>query len=150
MNFWDKADLVSGSLETQSNRRLVDLAVDNHEIASLGFPLPGRSHSAYFEHRDVLRILFQTIYDGAHSFSTAPLVERKGVRLFRTTDRERERLAPHKRVSNTDDEPSLDPSRVARNEGCAHGGSPEDLWHGSGNRAHHFGSRIACRAAMAA
>ena len=78
INFWDQADLVSGSLETPSNRQLLKLTVDNYQVASLGFPMPGKSHSAYFEHRDVLRIVFDVIYDAKYSFHRAPLIGNKG------------------------------------------------------------------------
>jgi hypothetical protein len=78
INVWDRADLVSGSLETPSNRKLVTNTVDNLEVSSFGFPAPAASHSAYFEHREVLGILFGAIYGGQYSFKNAPLVEKEG------------------------------------------------------------------------
>jgi hypothetical protein len=78
INFWDRADLVSGSLETPVSRGLAHLRVDNVEIASLSFPAPTRSHSAYFENPTVLRTIFDVIFEGKYSFVTANVSEGKG------------------------------------------------------------------------
>ena len=78
INFWDRADLVSSSLETPMNRGLAHLRVDNVEVSSLSFPLPGRSHSAYFENPAVLRTVFDVIFEGKYSFVTANVIEDKG------------------------------------------------------------------------
>jgi hypothetical protein len=78
INVWDSADIISGSLETPANRRRAELVIDNVEVASCGFPLPGKSHSAYFEHRRVVALLFDAIYGDQLSFSKAPLVEGLG------------------------------------------------------------------------
>jgi hypothetical protein len=75
INIWDKADVISGSIESAANRRKHAFRVDNVEISSLAFPAPAASHSAYFENRCVIEIIFRAIYDGAFSFKTAP---RKG------------------------------------------------------------------------
>jgi hypothetical protein len=48
------------------------------EIASLSFPAPTRSHSAYFENPTVLRTIFDVIFEGKYSFVTANVSEGKG------------------------------------------------------------------------
>ncbi len=78
INFWDQADLVSGALKSPSSRKLVALRVDNYEVASYGFPVPGKSHSGYFEHRDVVRILSEGIFEGKYTYRNLPLLPKAG------------------------------------------------------------------------
>lgn len=73
INFWDRADLVSSSLETPCNKLLPHLRVDNCQVASYQFPDPMKSHSAYFEHVEVLRIIFAAIFNRGFSYQTAPV-----------------------------------------------------------------------------
>lgn len=63
INFWDKGDIIGGSVESPSSRSRGDLRVDNVEVANLRFPNPGDSHSAYFDHRGVVREVFEAIFD---------------------------------------------------------------------------------------
>jgi hypothetical protein len=72
INFWDQADVISSSLETPSNKEMGHLLVDNFHAPSFVFPSPGASHSAYFEHRRVVGVLFDAIFNGKHSFKNAP------------------------------------------------------------------------------
>lgn len=72
INIWDRADLVSSSLETPCNKLLPDLKVDNFEVSSYYFPDPVKSHSAYFEHAEVIRIIFEAIFNRRYSYKTAP------------------------------------------------------------------------------
>jgi hypothetical protein len=72
INFWDRADLVSGSLETPAGANIEGLRVDNVEVSSYAFPDPGASHSAYFEHREVIAHLYEIIFKGSGDFRTAP------------------------------------------------------------------------------
>jgi hypothetical protein len=76
INIWDKADVISGSLESPANRRRHAFRVDNVEIASFEFPAAGKSHSAYFDHRGAVEILFRAIYERAYSFKNAPRNEK--------------------------------------------------------------------------
>ncbi len=72
INIWDRADLVSSSLETPCNKLLPDLKVDNYEVSSFRFPDPVKSHSAYFEHAEVIKIIFEAIFNRRYSYKTAP------------------------------------------------------------------------------
>lgn len=72
INIWDRADLVSSSLETPCNKLLPDLKVDNFEISSYYFPDPVKSHSAYFEHAEVISIIFDVIFNHRYSYKMAP------------------------------------------------------------------------------
>lgn len=64
VNFWDAADVISGPVETATNPRDPWLRVDNVQVQSLRFPDPGASHSAYFQHRDVMARAFAMIFQG--------------------------------------------------------------------------------------
>jgi hypothetical protein len=72
INFWDRADLVSGALETPSGPRLATLRVNNVEVSSYAFPDPGASHSGYFQHRQVIAHLYDVIFKGTADFAAAP------------------------------------------------------------------------------
>lgn len=67
INFWDIGDVISGPLETPSNPRNPWLRVDNVRVQSYRFPDPVASHSAYFEHSDVIGHLFEIIFEGKGS-----------------------------------------------------------------------------------
>lgn len=75
INFWDKADIIGGSVESPSNRSHGDLRVDNIEVSSLRFPNPDSSHSAYFDHKGVIREVFEAIFDRKGSMVRPPLVK---------------------------------------------------------------------------
>ena len=72
INFWDRADVISGPLQSPADARVVDLSVDNVEVSSGWFPWPARSHSYYFENPVVLEVLFRVIFDRAYSLVTLP------------------------------------------------------------------------------
>lgn len=78
INFWDRADLVSGPLETPAGPRLADLRVNNVEVSSYAFPDPGASHSAYFQHRQVIAHLYDIIFKGTADFRAAPTTTKGG------------------------------------------------------------------------
>ncbi len=67
VNFWDAADIVSGPLESVSNPRNPYLRVDNVRTRSFRFPDPAASHSAYFQHHDVIGRIFEMIFGGGGS-----------------------------------------------------------------------------------
>jgi hypothetical protein len=75
INFWDKADIIGGSVESPSSRRRGDLRVDNIEVANLRFPNPGASHSAYFDHKAVIREVFEAIFNRKGSMVMPPLAK---------------------------------------------------------------------------
>ena len=75
INFWDKADIIGGSVESPSSRSRGDLRVDNIEVANLRFPNPGASHSAYFDHKGVIREVFEAIFDRKGSMVMPPLAK---------------------------------------------------------------------------
>ena len=68
VNFWDPADPIGGPLFTPNQKRGRILPIDNFEVRSLTFPSPAESHSAYFEHDELLGHLFDMIFLGKYSF----------------------------------------------------------------------------------
>lgn len=72
INFWDGADIISGSIESPHNAEYSDLRVDNCEVYNRWFPDPAKSHFAYFEDSRVVRILFNSIFNRKHSFIDTP------------------------------------------------------------------------------
>lgn len=78
VNFWDKGDIISSSLETPTNSRNAAVRVDNIHVSSLWFPLPGASHSAYFSNQCVLEKLYGIIFKGYGSFSRNPKTRKMG------------------------------------------------------------------------
>jgi hypothetical protein len=72
INFWDRADIIGGSLETPANRGLPSIRVDNVEVGSFFFPAPGAAHSAYFEHEGVIETIYRVVFDDAYSFEHPP------------------------------------------------------------------------------
>ena len=72
INFWDDADLISGALHSPAGKDGFRQRVDNVHVASLAFPSPAASHSAYFFNRDVISRLFEIIYRRAGSFRDLP------------------------------------------------------------------------------
>jgi hypothetical protein len=77
INFWDRADLISGPIESPADAKVVELAVDNVEVASGWFPWPARSHSHYFEDPVVLDVLLRVVFHRAYSFVTLPSLDGK-------------------------------------------------------------------------
>jgi hypothetical protein len=71
INFWDAGDPISGALQSPASATEFENHVDNIEVASLRFPSPGASHSAYFDHRRVIQTLADVIFDRKHSFRAA-------------------------------------------------------------------------------
>lgn len=78
INFWDDGDLISGPLHSPAGHEGFVQRVDNVHVASLGFPNPGASHSAYFFNRAVIERLFEVIYRRAWSFRTLPPRDKEG------------------------------------------------------------------------
>lgn len=67
INFWDKADVISGSLESPPNRTDTEVRVDNIEVSN-GELFPGAAHTTYFRNRTVLGYLFEIIYENKYSY----------------------------------------------------------------------------------
>jgi hypothetical protein len=78
VNFWDEADIISGSLHSPNGRKSLRWGVDNVHVSSLHFPAPGRAHAAYFGNREVIRPIFEMAYLDGHSFANVPLIPRQG------------------------------------------------------------------------
>ncbi len=80
VNFWDEGDIISGALQSPTNRKHFGPAnqVDNVHVSNLYFPAPGESHSAYFLHHGVINHLFEIIYKGKHDYKHVKLIENKG------------------------------------------------------------------------
>ncbi len=76
VNYWDRADIISATIESASSRAAPQLAVDNVQVSSYLFGMPGNSHSGYFEHEHVMGDLFSVIFHGSHSYREPPRDER--------------------------------------------------------------------------
>ncbi|MBD2099273.1 hypothetical protein H6F90_29860 [Trichocoleus sp. FACHB-591] len=72
VNFWDQADIIGGALESPVHRRLRTTSIDNVEVFDSLFPSPISSHSAYFENRNVIGIMFDAIFNSKYSFRSGP------------------------------------------------------------------------------
>ena len=70
INFWDKADIISGSLQTPEGKMESSLRVDNHQISSFHFPFPGEAHLAYFENKKVIKTIYQSLFNNDYNFHT--------------------------------------------------------------------------------
>lgn len=68
INIWDRGDIISGPLFSPNQKRASAVPVDNLEVSSFRFPDPAGSHVAYFNHHDVTRLIFDIIFEEAHSF----------------------------------------------------------------------------------
>ena len=68
INFWDKADIISGSLESPPNATDVDVFVDNVEVSNGRIPYPNSAHINYFENKDIIGILFDIIFKNQYSY----------------------------------------------------------------------------------
>lgn len=68
INVWDRADIISGPLFSPNQKRASAMPVDNVEVASLRFPDPASSHVAYFANRDVIRLIFDVVFQGRYSY----------------------------------------------------------------------------------
>lgn len=78
INFWDQGDIISGPIESQTNKGMPDLQVDNVHANSYLFPSPGASHSGYFKSRFVIGHIFSAIFEGKYRFSKLTVVQGKG------------------------------------------------------------------------
>lgn len=67
INFWDKADIISGSLESPPNSTDTEVCVDNVEVSN-GTWNPGSAHTSYFTNRVVLKYLLEIIYQNKYSY----------------------------------------------------------------------------------
>lgn len=67
-NFWDRGDIISGSVETASpdNPKLFETAVHNHEVASFSLPIGGASHGAYFTNRYFVGTVYEVVFTNRH------------------------------------------------------------------------------------
>ncbi len=70
INFWDRADIISGSLQTPEGRKEPSLRVDNYELTSFLFPFPGGAHLAYFENRTVIETIYRSIFHNDFNLHT--------------------------------------------------------------------------------
>ncbi len=77
INFWDAADIISGSIESPHNANHIDLRVDNYQVYNRWFPDPNKSHFAYFDDVRVLRILFDSIFNRKYNFVDYKTIPKK-------------------------------------------------------------------------
>ncbi len=68
VNYWDLADVISGSLQSPTGADTMAHRVNNVHVSNLHFPSPGASHSAYFQNRTVISQVFEMIYRGAGNY----------------------------------------------------------------------------------
>jgi hypothetical protein len=67
LNFWDKADIISGSLQGVGNRTDPNVNVENLQVRSYLFPEPGSAHGAYFENKQILGSIYKIIFGSTDS-----------------------------------------------------------------------------------
>ncbi len=79
INFWDKADIISGSLESPPNATDTEVCVDNVEVSN-GTWNPGNAHTSYFMNRVVLKYLLDIIYENKYSYWAIGEPNRPGIR----------------------------------------------------------------------
>ncbi len=72
INFWDRADIISGSVETPAHARSGAYFVDNCEVYNRWFPDAYTSHFAYFDHSQVMQVISDVIFNSKYSFVDAP------------------------------------------------------------------------------
>lgn len=72
INFWDRGDPISGSIETVNGVHLRQQRVDNVQVASYAWPEPQLSHGAYLERPAVLKTLFDAAFRNRLSFASPP------------------------------------------------------------------------------
>ncbi len=68
VNYWDGADVISGSLQSPTAAERMTHRVNNVHVSNENFPSPGRAHSAYFQNRTVISQLFEMIYFGKGNY----------------------------------------------------------------------------------
>lgn len=68
VNYWDRADVISGPIYNIIGSRVRSERVDNVRVASYLIPNPGKSHGGYFDHRLVLQDIFEIIFKNKYSF----------------------------------------------------------------------------------
>lgn len=78
INFWDRADLVSGPVTSPANYALAHIKVDNVRLSSFYFPDPAKSHTDYVQNREMIRDVFGAVFLNQFSFKNAELVENQG------------------------------------------------------------------------
>ncbi|MDB5348089.1 MAG: hypothetical protein JWP89_6466 [Schlesneria sp.] len=79
INFWDKADIISGSLESPPNATDTEVCVDNFEVSN-GTWNPGAAHTSYFVNRVVLQYLWGIIYENKYSYWAIGYPKREEIR----------------------------------------------------------------------
>jgi hypothetical protein len=72
INFWDKGDIISGSLETVASSHLRGQEVDNVRVSTFVLPDLMGSHGAYAERPDVLKVLLDVILFRSYSYVEPP------------------------------------------------------------------------------
>ena len=73
VNYWDRGDPVSDPLYTVASADELRIQrVDNTRVVNYLWPDPGASHTAYFEHRDVVAFVYNAAFRNHASFATPP------------------------------------------------------------------------------
>ncbi|MBE0671222.1 MAG: hypothetical protein IH588_11585 [Anaerolineales bacterium] len=80
INFWDKADIISGSLQTPEGRKQPEIRVDNYEVSSFHFPFPGEAHLAYFENKEVIETIYRAIF--LNDYNLASVSSQRGKKNY--------------------------------------------------------------------
>jgi hypothetical protein len=75
INFWDRADIISGALYTPTNRAYATIRVDNVHTNNLGWPNPAGAHLGYFENAQVIEAIFRATFDDAFELGARTGVE---------------------------------------------------------------------------
>ena len=71
-NFWDKADIISASLQGVGGREQAVLNIRNVEVRSFLFPNPASAHLAYFDNRNIIHAIYQAAFTNDKELDTQP------------------------------------------------------------------------------
>lgn len=73
LNIWDRADIISGPLQSPAAAFGASARIDNLHVNTLAWFNPGAAHGAYFDHYGVIRLLFDILFEDRGHYSAAQL-----------------------------------------------------------------------------
>ncbi len=93
-NYWDRADLISGPIETVAPDILREQEVDNVRVASYPLPAPVAAHDGYLHHAGVLDDLCRIVFADRYSYVRASEEARLSGEKNARPDFKKERRGP--------------------------------------------------------
>lgn len=73
LNIWDRADIISGPIHSPAAATGTTARVDNLHVDTLTYFNPGAAHGAYFDHRGVIRRIFEIVFDNRGAYGSKTL-----------------------------------------------------------------------------